>query len=85
MQREIAEQRRRSAAARSRAACAEQRPDLGEQWRRRARRIGQRSEISKPFSKRLILADVRIADSRGPSVANDPMSMHSAIQSHWSK
>eukprot|EP00959_Pyramimonas_sp_CCMP1952_P405349 8495760-Pyramimonas_sp.AAC.1 len=47
MQLHIAEQRRRAAAARSRAAYAEQRPDLGERWRRRARRIGQRSEIWK--------------------------------------
>eukprot|EP00959_Pyramimonas_sp_CCMP1952_P097266 2033184-Pyramimonas_sp.AAC.1 len=45
----------------------------------------QRDLEAIPESKRLILAGVRIADSRGPTVVNDPMDMHSAIQYHWSK
>eukprot|EP00959_Pyramimonas_sp_CCMP1952_P006035 126444-Pyramimonas_sp.AAC.1 len=63
MQVQIAAQRRLATAAHSRASLASQQPALSGQWRRRARRIGQRSEVWKPFTKRLILAGIRISDS----------------------
>eukprot|EP00959_Pyramimonas_sp_CCMP1952_P401074 8404315-Pyramimonas_sp.AAC.1 len=56
----LIEERKAKAAARSRAAYAESNAQLGDRWRRKARREGRRGELWKPFSKRLILPGIKI-------------------------
>ena len=81
----IANRRRQDAAARSGSAYLDQNRQLGDKWRQKSRRAAQRGELWKPFAKRLILAGVRVAEGASFHIVTDPMAMHSAIQTHWSR
>ena len=56
---------------------------LGDRWRQKARREERRSELWKPFSKRLILTGIKIITNAVEKIVSDPSAMHSAIMSHW--